>query len=121
MSANPGSPEEPGYPAEEEEPHPAGHLVGVGLAVVVVEDEDGGDHAARHHEHDHVEVGPYQGRVVGHRQHVPHDGAEQHDRQQQVYPCTTFIRAVNGTSLNLTVKRRGSYFVLGQLGILLSI
>ena len=37
--------------------YPAGHLVGVCLAVVVVEDHDGGDHAARHHEHDAVEVG----------------------------------------------------------------
>ena len=31
--------------------------MGVCLAVVVVEDHDGGDHAARHHEHDAVEVG----------------------------------------------------------------
>ena len=31
--------------------------MGVRLAVVVVEDHDGGDHAARHHEHDAVEVG----------------------------------------------------------------
>ena len=37
--------------------HPAGHLVCVGLAVVVVEDHDGGHHGARHHEHDAVEVG----------------------------------------------------------------
>ena len=36
---------------------PGGHGVGVRLAVVVVEDHDGGDHAARHHEHDAVEVG----------------------------------------------------------------
>ena len=36
---------------------PGGHGVGVCLAVVVVEDHDGGDHAARHHEHDAVEVG----------------------------------------------------------------
>ena len=83
--------------------------MGVGLAVVVVEDEDGGDHAARHHEHDHVEVGPYQGRVVGHRQHVPHDGAEQHDRQQQVHPCSIFIRAVNGTLGNFTVPGAGIF------------
>ena len=32
--------------------------MGVGLAVVVVEDHDGGHHGARHHEHDAVEVGP---------------------------------------------------------------
>jgi hypothetical protein len=33
--------------------------VSVGLPVVIVEDHDGGHHAARHHEHDAVEVGPY--------------------------------------------------------------
>ena len=32
--------------------------MGVGLSVVVVEDHDGGDHGAGHHEHDAVEVGP---------------------------------------------------------------
>ena len=37
--------------------HPFRHLVGVLLSVVVVEDEDGGDHAGGHHEHDAVEVG----------------------------------------------------------------
>ena len=31
--------------------------MGMGLPVVVVEDHDGGDHAAGHHEHDAVEVG----------------------------------------------------------------
>ena len=36
---------------------PGGHGVGVRLAVVVVEDHDGGDDAAGHHEHDAVEVG----------------------------------------------------------------
>ena len=35
---------------------PGGHGVGVGLAMVVVEDHDGSDHAARHHEHDAVEI-----------------------------------------------------------------
>ena len=32
--------------------------MGVGVAVVVVEDEDGQHHAARHHPLDEVEVGP---------------------------------------------------------------
>ena len=36
--------------------NPGGHGVGVRLAVVVVEDHDGSDHAARHHEHDAVEI-----------------------------------------------------------------
>ena len=39
--------------------HPVRHLVRVRLPVVIVEDHDGGHHAARHHEHDAVEVGPY--------------------------------------------------------------
>ena len=37
--------------------NPGGHGVSVRLAVVVVEDHDGSDHAARHHEHDAVEIG----------------------------------------------------------------
>ena len=37
--------------------HPFRHLVGVLLSVVVVEDQDGGDDAGGHHEHDAVEVG----------------------------------------------------------------
>ena len=32
----------------------------VRLSVVVVEDHDGGDHAAGHHEHDAVKIGSYQ-------------------------------------------------------------
>ena len=38
--------------------HPGWHVVGVRVAVVVVEDEDGQHHAARHHPLDEVEVGP---------------------------------------------------------------
>ena len=37
--------------------HPARHLVSVRLSVMIVEDHDGGHHAARNHEHDAVEVG----------------------------------------------------------------
>ena len=44
----------------EDFPHPVRHVVCVGPPVVVVEDHDGGHHGARHHEHDAVEVGPYQ-------------------------------------------------------------
>ena len=43
--------------------HPLGHLVGVLLAVVVVEHQDGRHHARRHHEHDAVEVGACQQRL----------------------------------------------------------
>ena len=39
--------------------HPAWHLVSICLSVVVVEDHDGGDHTAGHHEHDAVEVGSW--------------------------------------------------------------
>ena len=35
---------------------PGGHGVGLLVPVVVVQDHDGGDHTARHHEHDAVEV-----------------------------------------------------------------
>ena len=38
--------------------HPGRHGVGVRLPVVIVEDHDGGDHGAGHHEHDAVEVRP---------------------------------------------------------------
>ena len=37
--------------------YPVWHVVCLGLAVVVVQDHDGGDDARRHHEHDGVEVG----------------------------------------------------------------
>ena len=67
------------------------HLVGVDQPVVVVEDHDGGHHAGRHHEHDAVEVGPDERGVVGHRQHLPHDGAEEDDGQQQVNTYTSTI------------------------------
>ena len=39
--------------------YPFWHVVGVWLSVVVVEDHDGGDHTAGHHEHDAVEVGAW--------------------------------------------------------------
>ena len=40
--------------------YPAWHLVSIRLSVVVVEDHDGGDHAAGHHEHDAVKIGSWQ-------------------------------------------------------------
>ena len=61
LLARPGHPQEPGDPLEEDNPHPGGHVVGVRLPVVVVEDHDGGDHAGGHHEHDAVEVSPWRG------------------------------------------------------------
>ena len=61
LLARPGHPQEPGDPLEEDNPHPGGHVVGVRLPVVVVEDHDGGDHAGGHHEHDAVEVSPWWG------------------------------------------------------------
>ena len=61
LLARPGHPQEPGDPLEEDDPHPGGHVVGVRLPVVVVEDHDGGDHAGGHHEHDAVEVSPWRG------------------------------------------------------------
>ena len=36
--------------------HPVWHLVRVLQAVVVVEDKDGGYHAAGHHQHDRIEI-----------------------------------------------------------------
>ena len=56
LLSRPGHPEEPGDPLKKDDPHPGGHVVGVRLAVVVVEDHDGGHHARRHHEHYAVEV-----------------------------------------------------------------
>ena len=52
----PGHLKDPGQPLEKHGLHPAGHLVGVGQAVVVVQDEDGRDAAGAHHEHDAAEV-----------------------------------------------------------------
>ena len=59
LLARPGHPEEPGDPLEEDDADPGRHVVGVRLAVVVVEDHDGGHHARRHHEHYAVEVSPW--------------------------------------------------------------
>ena len=61
LLAGPGHPEEPGDPLEEDDPHPGGHVVGVGLPVVVVQDHDGRHHARRHHEHDAVEISACKG------------------------------------------------------------
>ena len=37
---------------------PSGHVVGVRVPVVIVEDQHGQHHAARHHAHDEVEIRP---------------------------------------------------------------
>ena len=42
-------PEDPGEPLEEDGLHPARQLVRLHRALVEIEDEDGADHAARHH------------------------------------------------------------------------
>ena len=42
--------------------------MGVGLAVVVVEDHDGGHHGARHHEHDDIEICSYTVIILGRSQ-----------------------------------------------------
>ena len=39
--------------------YPVWHAVSLWFPVVEIEDHDGGDHAAGHHEHDAVEVGSY--------------------------------------------------------------
>ena len=68
----PGHPQQPGYPLEEQHPHPVRHLVSVSLPVIgqllvklcsdwlipvmIVEDHDGAHHAAGHHPLDEVEV-----------------------------------------------------------------
>ena len=56
--------------------YPVRHVVGVSLPVVVVEDHDGADHAAGHHDHDAREVGPYQRGLAARRLHVRHLGGK---------------------------------------------
>jgi len=53
-----GHSKDPRNPLKKQCSHPAWHLVGVRLSVVVVEDHDGGHHRARHHEHDAVKIRP---------------------------------------------------------------
>ena len=72
--------------------HPGRHGVRVHGALVVVEDEDGADHAAGHHRHDHREVDADERRVAGgrhHRRHHVHEEGEGHqdrDAQRQLLP-----------------------------------
>ena len=70
-------PEEPRKPVEEDGLHPEWHRVGVDGPLVVVEDEDGADHATGHHHHDQGEVDPDQWRVAGGRHHCGHLGRSQ--------------------------------------------
>ena len=60
--------------------------MGVGLAVVVVEDHDGGHHGARHHEHDAVEVGSYQRAVRGYRNDLRYCVQKYCQRKQDCHP-----------------------------------
>ena len=58
----------------------------VGPPVVVVEDHDGGHHGARHHEHDAVEVGPYQRTIRGYWNYLGNCVQEYCQRQQDGNP-----------------------------------
>ena len=75
-------PEDPGQPLQEDRLHPLGHLVGLHRPLVVVEDEDGADHAAGDHHHDAGEVGPNQGSLAGGRHHAAHHVHEEGQRHQ---------------------------------------
>ena len=66
--------------------YPVGHVVCVGPPVVVVEDHDGGHHGARHHEHDAVEVGPYQRTIRGYWNNLGNCVQEYCQRQQDGNP-----------------------------------
>ena len=52
-----GHAHDPGRPLEEDHLDPVWHVVCLHHPVVVVQDHDGRHHAARHHEHDGIEVG----------------------------------------------------------------
>ena len=65
-------PQHPGQPLQEDRLHPLGHIVGLHRPLVVVEDEDGADHAAGYHYHDAGEVGSDQGSLAGGRHHAAH-------------------------------------------------
>ena len=54
--------------------------------MVVVEDHDGGDHGAGHHEHDAVEVGSYQRTVRGYRNDLRYCVQEYCQREKNCHP-----------------------------------
>ena len=66
--------------------YPVWHLVSVWPPVVIVEDHDGGHHGARHHEHDAVEVGPYQRTVGGYRNNLRYCVQKYCQRKQDRHP-----------------------------------
>ena len=51
--------------------YPARHLMGVRLSVVIVEDHDGGDDGACHHEHDAVKIRPWEYNSIRSPAHPP--------------------------------------------------
>ena len=63
-------------------------MVGVWPAVVVVEDHDGGDDAAGHHEHDAVEVGSDEGAVARDGDDLRHRVQEYRQGQQDRHSWT---------------------------------
>ena len=63
-------------------------MVGVRPAVVVVEDHDGGDDAAGHHEHDAVEVCSDEGAVAGDGDDLRHRVQEYRQGQQDRHSWT---------------------------------
>ena len=63
-------------------------MVGVWPAVVVVEDHDGGDDAAGHHEHDAVEVCSDEGAVAGDGDDLRHRVQEYRQGQQDRHSWT---------------------------------
>lgn len=75
--------------------YPSGHLVGVGVAVVVVEDEDGRDDGRRNHEHDAVEVGAKERHGVRRRRHrLRHHVQEDGEREEYRHPQGQLLAGV---------------------------
>ena len=60
----PGHAKYPRQPLKEESLDPVWHLVGVDHPVVIVEDHDGGHHAAGDHEHYAVEIRPWNSTII---------------------------------------------------------
>lgn len=68
--------------------NPVAHFVRVGVSVVVVEDEYGGDDRRGDHEHDAVEVGAEERHCIRRRRHrLGHHIEEHGQRQQDRYTC----------------------------------
>ena len=79
-------------------------MVGVWPAVVVVEDHDGGDDAAGHHEHDAVEVGSDEGAVARDGDDLRHRVQEYRQGQQDRHSWTV-------TNYNMNVNSFPTFFL----------